>query len=376
MGEKVKSASSPPSGNTGAQNTYRDGLRALVDWVSATFSDSTPPEKLADVLGIPFSLFVQMDRGNFGYRKQYRFGHIAIYYDGNPGMGIHVELSGQGCREFEKLSRTGWDYLFQYIRLYGHFTRLDVAVDDFKGYFTIGRVVDYVRKGLCSSKFKKAITIESNLIADGSSTGQTVYFGSPSSRIKVRFYDKLNERLQAGKDIEDGIDFWNRTEIELRDERADLMAEEILNAECLGDTITAVLKNYINFKMRGTDSNKSRWKDAKWWQDFLGNVEKLHLTHIAPDRTVTRIKNWIDKQTPRSLAVLFRALGEDYYYIQTLIEKGLEQLTEEDDAIITAYLEMKQERELNEDMFYAFIEKNKKPTDQDDQWTNPFADGM
>lgn len=369
MGDKVKSASSPPSGNTGAQNTYRDGLRALVDWVSATFSDSTPPETLADVLGLPFTLFVQMDKGHFGYRKQYRFGHIAIYYDGNPGMGIHLELSGQGCREFEKLSRTGWHYLFQYVRLHGHFTRLDVAIDDFKGYFTIGRIVDYVRKGLCSSKFKTAITMESNKIADGSTKGQTVYFGSPTSRIKVRFYDKYNERLQAGKEIEDDITVWNRTEIELRDVRADLMADEILNSEHLGDNITGVLKNYISFKQRGTDSNKSRWKDAKWWQEFLGDVEKLKLTHVAPDRTVTRIKNWIDKQTPRSLAILFRALGEDYYYIQTLIEKGLEQITDEDESIITAYLEMQTERELNENLFFEFIEQNKKPTDLEDQWT-------
>ncbi|MNJ26032.1 Replication initiation factor [compost metagenome] len=352
---------SPRIGNTGAQNTYRDGLRALVDWVSATFPDSTPLDKIADVLGIPFMLFVQMDRGNFGYRKQYRFGHIALYYDGNPGMGVHVELSGQGCREFEKLTTNGWDYFFQYIRLYGHFTRLDVAIDDFKGYFTIGQVVDNVRKGLCSSRFKKAITIESNLIADGSSAGQTVYFGSPSSRIKVRFYDKLNERIQAGKEIEAGLEFWNRTELELRDERADLMAEEILNADCLGDTITAVLKNYINFKRKGTDSNKSRWDDANWWQIFLGDVEKLRLTHVAPDRTVTRIKNWIERQTPRSLAVLFRALGEDYYYLQELIEKGLEQLTDQDEAIISAYIEMQDDLDITENLYYAALEE-KEPT--------------
>lgn len=361
--------SGPRIGNTGAQNTQRDGLRSLVDWVSATFSSDTPPERLADALGLPFYLFVQMDRGNFGYRKQYRFGHIAIYFDGNPGMGIHLEMSGQGCREFEKLSKHNWDYLFQYILYYGHFTRLDVAIDDFKGYFTIAKIVDNVRKGLCSSRFKKAITIESNHISDGRSAGQTVYFGSPSSRIKVRFYDKLNERKQAGKEIEPGIEFWNRTEIELRDERADMMANEILNSHYLGDTITSVLKNYITFKHRGKDSNKSRWPNAQWWQTFLGDVEKLKLTHVAPDRTVTRIKNWIDKQTPRSLAVLFRSLGEDYYFLQELIEKGLEQLTDDDEAIINAYLEMQDDIELNENQFFASLEQNKKPTDQLDQWT-------
>ncbi|WP_323480927.1 replication initiation factor domain-containing protein, partial [Acinetobacter baumannii] len=223
--------------------------------------------------------------------------------------------------------------------------------------------------------FKKAITIESNLISDGSSAGQTVYFGSASSRIKVRFYDKLNERIQAGKEIEEGLTFWNRTELELRDDRADLMAEEILNADCLGDTITAVLKNYINFKRKGTDSNKSRWDDAKWWQDFLGDVDKLKLTYVAPDRTVTRIKNWIDRQTPRSLALLFRALGEDYYYLQELIEKGLEQLTDQDEAIINAYIEMQDEEQLRENMYFSALEENKKPTENYDELI-PFGRGL
>lgn len=355
----------PRIGNTGAQNTYRFGLRALVDWVGATFLADTPPERVAEILGLPYGYFVQMDRGAMGYRKQLRFGHISIFYDGTPGMGVHLEMTGQGCREFEKMQPYRWDYLFQYIRLYGKFTRLDVAIDDFAGYFTVGQIVDYVRKGLCSSKFKKAITIESNHISDGRSGGQTVYFGSPSSRIKVRFYDKLRERIEANKEMEEGVTFWNRTELELRDERADVMADEILNSNYLGETIAGVLKNYINFKIRGTDSNKSRWNDAQFWQQFLGDVEKIKLSPVAPDRTVTRIKNWIEKQTPRSLAVLFKALGEDYYYLQELIEKGMEQLTDQDEAIINSYLEMQEESELRENLFYEFIEKN-KPTYEDE----------
>lgn len=367
---------SPRIGNTGAQNTYRDGLRALVDWVGATFSTDTPPERIADILGLPFGLFVQMDRGAMGYRKQLRFGHISIFYDGTAQMGVHLEMSGQGCREFEKMQPYRWDYLFQYIRLYGKFTRLDVAIDDFKGYFTIGKLVDYVRKGLCSSRFKKAITIESNHVSDGRSAGQTLYFGSPTSRIKVRFYDKFRERQEAQKELEEDVTFWNRTELELRDERADVMAEEILNSDSLGDTVSSVLKNYINFKKKGSDSNKSRWPDSEFWQIFLGDVEKLKLSHVAPDRTVSRIKNWIDKQTPRSLAVLFKALGEDYYYLQELIEKGLEQLTDQDEAIINAYVEMQAEQQLNEDLYFAFVEQNKKPTVYDTDEHNPIADGI
>lgn len=361
------SANSPRIGNTGAQNTYPYGLRSLVDWVSATFSAQTPPEMVCEKIGLPYGLFVQMDRGALGYRKQLRFGHISIYYDGNPGMGVHLEMSGQGCREYESLSRVGWDYLFELILQHGHFTRLDVAIDDFDGYFTVGQVIDHVRKGLCTSKFKKGKAIESYHISDGSGAGKTLYFGSPQSRIKIRFYDKLLERIAAGKEIEEDLTFWNRVEVELRNERADQMADEIIRSEYLGETIMGVLKNYIGFKVKGTDSNKSRWPDAKWWQEFVGDVEKLKLSKVAPDRTVTRIKNWIDRQTPRSLALLFRAMGDDYYYLQQLIEKGLEQLTDQDEAIINAYKEMVEEREISENLYYAAIEENKMPTALDDE---------
>ena len=97
---------SPRICNTGAQNTTPLPLRSLIDWVSATFSDDTPPERVSEILGIPFSYFVQMERGHKGYRKHYRFGHIAIYLDGAPGMGTHLELSGKVAGSLKKYLKT------------------------------------------------------------------------------------------------------------------------------------------------------------------------------------------------------------------------------------------------------------------------------
>lgn len=330
----------PPYGNTGAQNTYPESLRACVDWAQGTFPQGYPPLRVIEVLGIPEDLFMEMDRGAYGYRRCLRFGNISIYFDGKESMGTHFEMTGQGCRLFEKVSKNGWDYFFYTVLRDGHFTRLDVAIDDFEGYFTIGQVIDSCRKGLVSSKFKKAINIESVYLDDGRTCGQTVYFGSPTSRIKVRFYDKLNERIQAGKTIENGIKFWNRTEIEMRDERANEFAEYLMMDYRLEKLVKGVLRNYLLFRKKGTDSNKSRWPVAKWWENFLGDVEKLRLARVAPDRTVEKIDAWIHRQVKKSLAILFKAYDSDLYYLTRIIAKGLEELTDYDKAIIQAYKEM------------------------------------
>lgn len=39
----------PPSSNTGAQNTYQDGMRALVDWVQGTCHDA---KKLREIIEV------------------------------------------------------------------------------------------------------------------------------------------------------------------------------------------------------------------------------------------------------------------------------------------------------------------------------------
>lgn len=95
----------PPSSNTGVLNTWVEPLRACIDWVQGTFSYADPPERVAEYMGLPWSLFVQQDRAEMGYMKAWRFGHITIFAEGSgENMGTHFRITGQGCREFEQSS--------------------------------------------------------------------------------------------------------------------------------------------------------------------------------------------------------------------------------------------------------------------------------
>lgn len=92
----------PPSGNTGARNTGEGGRRALIDWLSGSLVTCTNVDEVLGMFGFASDDWVAFDTGKYGWSHSFRIGHIAVYYGGRQA-GVHIEISGQGCREFEAL---------------------------------------------------------------------------------------------------------------------------------------------------------------------------------------------------------------------------------------------------------------------------------
>lgn len=349
----------PPYSNRGAQNTSEMRLRACVDWFQVTLKSVQTISDVCDILGLPFSEFVKIDSGKYGYKSHYRYDHIAIYCDGHEDMGFHIEMSGQGCREYEQRSQKDWSLLFGQLMFFNaNFTRIDLAIDDFYGYFNLSTILRKVKQKAVSSKFKNAINIETISLKDGKNAGHTIKFGSPQSRIQVTFYDKLAERKAAGKQIEDGITFWNRTEIRMRDERASAVALLIAYESCeIGKMVQAILKNYINFLIPDAkDRNKSRWKTCGFWEKFLGDVERLKLTQVAPDRTIEKAIGWIEHQTSPSMAAIYLAL-EDISLIHDIIISNMDRLERKHLHMINKYRKEKGLSEYTWEQFKLEIER-------------------
>lgn len=345
----------PPDSNRGVQYTYDNGLIALVDWVSVTFpymrgsnvSIEDLPEYSAKeyirFLGFDINEFKEMPHSLNGYKKMLQRGNIKVLYDGtNVDMGIHVIMSGQGCREFENEYADGWPEFFRRVFVNeGHFTRLDLAFDDFKGFFTVEQVAWRLENGLASSRFKSYRMMKKGNIEDGSSQGLTVYLGSPQSDIQIRIYDKRREREGAGKEVT--VESWVRTEMQLAGGRADAAAIQIIN-ECkqgagnIGLIMAGVLKNYVNFYEKKTDdSNKSRWPVWKKWDKFLGEAVKIKLTLKAPDKTIEKRRAWIDNQTSKTLGKLFLAYESDMDWLVDTLNRGMELLEDRDFDEIETY---------------------------------------
>lgn len=257
-------------------------------------------EKVKELLGIPSGDWLQMPRGGRYYKSQLRCGHISIYYDGAAGMGIHVSMSGQGCREYEGRFGNVWvELLKKVFAVGGHFPRLDGAIDDFSGSFTVEQIEGKVNFRELTSKFRyveprKRIDLRTPA---GEDEGKTMYFGSFTSDLKLRIYDK-------GKKEKVGYQ-WVRTEFECHNERADEFARQIISGVGLGRIISGVLKNYLNFlEPSETDTNKARWPVCSWWDKFLGDVEKLQLTVQKAVQTMKKKIDWLKKSVATSFALV------------------------------------------------------------------------
>lgn len=330
MTEILRNTPSPRPSNTGAVNTPTDDLKPCVDWIQATLHDVPAEHVITDVLGLGTGDFVDMERGNFGYKACLRSGHISVYYDGAKGMGVHVSMSGQGCREWEFMTGLTINWLiWALVENKATFSRLDLAVDDHKGYFTIKQIKRYVKDRLLQSKFKSAISIEKLSIKDGKTQGETIYFGSESSRIRIRMYDKAAEQEVGGH--------WVRTEVQFRDERADIIAAKIAEDTPIGTAIKGVLGNYLRFLQKGKGKNRSRWKTAAFWERFLGEVEPIKLYVRKPEATIDNKIVHMYKQYSRTMAMIVIAKEGETTDLHNMINIGAEKLRPKDRALINEY---------------------------------------
>lgn len=352
-----------PYSSTGSMDTMDIPLRALVDWVSITFFDLQNWEKVTQILSLDSDEFIVQNKGFNGYMNSATYGSILIAFndDGRNEMGIHLCMSGQACREYEKLFDLDldWQSFFALVTNFPiNVSRLDIAIDDFKGYFTIDQVYKNAKRGcMTATRVTKARRFEEFFIDNGETCGQTFYVGK--TNWVIRFYDKLAERKNKGKDVL--LDFWNRYEIQLRSNVANEAIKYLaFNQTELGQFVKGFLMSKIDFKINNkTDTNKSRWKSQKWWLDFLQDVESIPLTQKAPDMTIEKKYKWIDKQVARSFYMLTKAFPDEKKLVQYLKYRGLERIDKSHEREIDDFKNSPESFILNREM-NEFINNTKK----------------
>lgn len=333
----------PRIGNTGVINTIEEGLTASVDWFSCTFHTIHAYTDVCGILGLDISNFTLMENGLNGYRRTAVYGNISILFDppeNTVNMGCHVNLTGEGCREFEKNfnEHFNWStFISICLNFDVKFTRIDIAIDDYVGYFTLQQVMSKVKKGHLTSRFSKARNFEEHLLSDGSTSGQTIYFGK--GEVMFRFYDKYQERINKGYSLDKDLKLWNRYEIQLRGKRA-TEACKVLAYEAYdtGELAKGLFANYLTFRVPSkTDTNKARWEVCDWWRIFLGDCAKISLSQVPPTLSVQRTKNWLDFQVVSSLAMVYEALDQDPMVLRYFLALGKDKMDDKKLELINRF---------------------------------------
>lgn len=274
----------------------------LYDWVTISCK-ADDPAVLMQLVGLkPGCEWEPMKRGMDGYRQGFSFNSICVIYDGNEGMGTCLNMSGQGCREYEEYGTGDFDGLFQLVLDnpdYFNFTRLDVAFDDHSGILDIQRLFHDTDDLEFVSRFRKA-RIEKEF--DNGLPGITVYHGSKKSEVLIRIYDKAAERGYS-----DGT-HWVRVELQLRRERA---LAFVAAPQQIGEKFRGVLVNYVRYvDPDPIDTNRWRWPIKGYWADLIAAAERIQL-YVKPgvEYNVAQLDRFVFQQAGNAVAAALEIYG-------------------------------------------------------------------
>jgi phage replication initiation protein len=295
-------------------------LECIFDWFEFTIHSLNKEEVIVQVLNLNLADFIELPKGRYGYKKQLALGHISVLYNGAEDMGIHVILSGKGCREYE--SDSTLLELLDRIMLYdGKCTRIDMAMDDKTGdIIPFDKIIEAIQEGTISSRWKTSTEFIKRKLHDGEIVGRTINIGSRKSKMYMRIYDKA---LEQGQDTP-----WYRIEMEIKDERAENLQSILLFESQIGQVFAKIINNYIRFLEPNDDINRSRWPTAPWWDNLIQEIGKTSLTRKPEDRTVEDVREWVRQQVGPSLALLFIADDNSLEDIMRTIYAGRARLKE------------------------------------------------
>ncbi len=326
-------------------------LSVIIDWLEFTVLDSQLPLVL-DTIGLDWDTFKPLKAGRFGYRNQVKWedGSIFLMFNAkdedinadtkiNPKTGVHVMITGQGCRQYSQ--RHDLTALIYRLNLLKHvnFTRIDLAVDDFESkIISYDRINKAALAGHFTSRWSKWDEICSRQTSSNDYLGRTMYFGSQASDLFCRIYDKSLERKANAKE-EKNPKNWTRLEVVYKKDRAKKLVEHMISGEkTLGYVLRGSIKQYLRFLIPTTDKNKSRWPTVEWWAELLENVEKLQLTIKKEAKTIEDMESWVDRQIAPTMAAIVRAQEGDLAWLRSILAKGSKRLSQRHKDAINQYL--------------------------------------
>ncbi|MBR5165792.1 MAG: replication initiation factor domain-containing protein [Ruminococcus sp.] len=292
----------------------------IYDWISFT----TKIHSVNDVLNLldfrPDTVrFQSSEQGRYFYRKSLYYDGIHIYYDGfskeHGNMGVCVEMSGKGLRNWEEYGNADYNNLFKLILTHYNddpdlcrmkLTRLDIAYDDFEGILDLNTIM---RDAMDYNYLSRLRNCSINLdMSEGQYTGLTVAHGSMKSNVYIRMYDKRLEQK-----VSDILEHWIRVEIQLRKENA---IGFIMLADSIENSYFSVLNQYLRYLVHSDDSHRERWSTAPYWLNFIRSADSKSIFRKPKnDYKPENLISYVEKQLSGAVATYIDLVGVDNFLV-------------------------------------------------------------
>lgn len=317
----------------------------IYDWITFT-SKIHNKLSIVEFLGLQNVEFENL-KGFYGYRDRLYFDGISIHYNGRDDMGICVEMSGQGCRTWEKYGNSDYDGLFaEILENYSddaekramNITRIDVAYDDFNKVLDLPLLCFETQKRNFVSRFKDWEVIMGN-------KGIAVNHGSKKSNVYIRIYDKRLEQH-----VEKIVPHWVRCEIQIRMKCA-------LGFIKLIDTIEnkyfLVLNNYLRYIIpTDNETNISMLETAPYWLNFINSAESLSIFHKPADNySFDKLYGFVNNQLSGAISTYIDVVGVEQFLVDINNSRKGKKLN-------SKYKSIKDKYDANGNNILAFLQKN------------------
>lgn len=306
-----------------------------IDWLAATLkpTDEAPcgvelvQTAASLALGCALDDWVELEYGAYGYQQaMVGPGGARLMWDAPGRQDAHLSLPGKACGV---AGREGVRTLLRFVQLHGKPTRIDLAMDDFERVVSPDQVDAELRGPDAVTHAREALTIRGHAVRSEDLTGATIYLGSPSSRQRLRVYDK-------GLESHGAIDAV-RWELQLRAEAAESLIPQLLaSPDSFGQVFASRLVTFLDFRDRAAHSEVEKRPRLAWFERLVGLARKVAIYPAAVVRTVDHVAAWVDRQVAPSLAVLLTAWGGDIDRLVVMATVGRERWKPKHRAMLEA----------------------------------------
>jgi len=298
---------------TGGQKAV-EGVAVGVDWCSVTFPGDLDRVMLmvSLALGCEVGDWVELEHGSYGYRQgMVGPGGARVWWDPPGREDVHASLPGKACVIAGEVRLR--KYLLQVLAVGGKATRVDVAIDDYDRVVVPADVLEALQGPDKVTHARQYLTQQGGRVGSPELTGATVYLGAPSSRQRLRVYDK---GLESGGQMD-----CVRWELESHKEAAETMAVALAHQDW-GQLAASRLVGFVDFRDRSSHSEVERRWRLPWFEALVGLVRKASAYLPQAPRTVEEVVDWLDRAIGPSLAVAMTFWKGDLGPLSAIIRDG------------------------------------------------------
>ena len=250
-----------------------------------------------------FGKIQDLGNGGRGFKEIYHsLLELKIYLSPNNSCVEpywHIEIPGQACEQIspDRFLALG-EYLEGNFNDRCKFTRLDFAFDH------VGFEPEDIESAIRSEQVRSLAKRESLHIVsspfqprdNGVLGTYTVEFGSNQSERMITVYNRRG---------------YTRLELQMRDERADLVAKQLFSVFDESDWFSvgiSHLRDFIDFEL-------------PWWGQFVNGNARAYQTISRPrDVSMIKLYRWMDRQISPALSVAIDVLPKEV--IEALLARG------------------------------------------------------